>query len=482
MFGEGGWIDRLDERIGDGLEEVLRHHHVRRLNGLGWGDALDGEPGWWSRRAPVRHGNAVEIHIDGASALAALEAAIRGARSFVHLAGWHASPDFRLTRDPDSPTLRELLAETADRVPTRLLLWAGPPLPVFEPTRRLVKRVRREFERNSSLVCALDKRERTLHCHHEKIAVIDDEVAFVGGVDMTPLQGDRYDDPAHRPRAGLGWHDGAAALRGPAIADVAIHFNRRWHAVTGETLPEPSVPAPAGDSSVQVLRTVPERTYDFSRDGQFTILDAYLKAIAAADRFIYLENQFLWSPEAVDALIAKLERPPREDFRLLVVLPAKPTNGADTTRGQLGRLLSADGGAGRVLATTIYAYDASGATPVYVHAKIGVIDDRWLTIGSANLNEHSLFNDTEVNLLTDDADLARDTRLRLWAEHTERPRADVSGDPVEVVDTVWRPIAEEQNRRAEAGQLRTHRLALLPDVSRRTHRLEGPLRGMLVDG
>ena len=119
---------------------------------------------------------------------------------------------------------------------------------------------------------------------------------------------------------------------------------------------------------------------------------------------------------------------------------------------------------------------------MYVHAKVGIVDDRWLTIGSANLNEHSLLNDSEMNVLTCDAGLARDTRLRLWSEHTEQPVEALDGDPGEVIDAVWRTIAEEQARLDREGQPRTHRLTMLDHVSRRTDRLEGPIRGLLVDG
>jgi phosphatidylserine/phosphatidylglycerophosphate/cardiolipin synthase-like enzyme len=110
------------------------------------------------------------------------------------------------------------------------------------------------------------------------------------------------------------------------------------------------------------------------------------------------------------------------------------------------------------------------------------VDDRWLTIGSANLNEHSLLNDSEMNVLTCDADLVRDTRLRLWSEHTEKSIEALGGEPAEVIDTIWRKIAEEQARLDRDGQPRTHRLTMLAHVSRRTDRLEGPMRGLLVDG
>ncbi|MEJ7775335.1 MAG: hypothetical protein WKF72_11060, partial [Nocardioidaceae bacterium] len=83
---------------------------------------------------------------------------------------------------------------------------------------------------------------------------------------------------------------------------------------------------------------------------------------------------------------------------------------------------------------------------------------------------------------TTDTALARDTRLRLWSEHTERAIEDLDEDPCATIDKVWRPTAEDQARREKTGLPRTHRLTLLADVSRRTHRLEGPVRGMLVDG
>jgi len=196
---------------------------------------------------------------------------------------------------------------------------------------------------------------------------------------------------------------------------------------------------------------------------------------------IYLENQFLWSAEVIDILADKLRHPPRPDFRMVLVLPRRPRSGADTTRGQLGRLIQADDRAGRLLATTLRAHDAGRTDPLYVHAKIGIIDDRWLTVGSANLNDHSMFKDTEVNILTLDPKLARQTRLRLWAEHLESDPATIGGPPNEVVDRVWKPHARDPDGRFAAEPVK-YRVMLLPAVSRRTERLLGPLRGLLVDG
>ena len=105
-----------------------------------------------------------------------------------------------------------------------------------------------------------------------------------------------------------------------------------------------------------------------------------------------------------------------------------------------------------------------------------------MTIGSANLNEHSFFNDTEMNIVTCDPAVARDTRLRLWAEHLDRSVDEVSGEPASVIDELWRPIATEQRERLQRGETLTHRLRELPGVSRRSMALLGPIDSLLVDG
>jgi phosphatidylserine/phosphatidylglycerophosphate/cardiolipin synthase-like enzyme len=169
-----------------------------------------------------------------------------------------------------------------------------------------------------------------------------------------------------------------------------------------------------------------------------------------------------------------------------VLLPARANNGQDDTRGQLSVLADAGrrgGGGERFLAATIRGRSGGRDDPLYVHAKVGIVDDRWLTIGSANLNAHSLLNDTEGNVVTLDPELARGTRVRLWAEHVELDESAVAGAaPSAQVDEHWRPIAAEQLERRRSGGPPTHRLLAMPGVSRRTRRLLGPLEGLFDDG
>jgi phosphatidylserine/phosphatidylglycerophosphate/cardiolipin synthase-like enzyme len=437
----------------------------------------------WADGDPLpRPGNALEMLIDGAEALPRIAEALAGARSHVHIAGWHITPDFGLTRDRQAARLRDLLGELAERVDVRVLLWAGAPVPVFTPARAAVRGVREELMRGTRVQCALDLHERPMHCHHEKLVIVDGEVAFVGGIDLTSLGGDRFDTSEHPMRGRLGWHDASSRIRGPAVADVSAHFAARWLAVTGEQVEEPPPLRPAGGVELQVVRTVPEKIYDFLAQGDFRILEAYTRALRSARELIYLESQFLWSAQVVEILAEKLRHPPSDRFRVVVLLPAKPNNGADTTRGQLGVLARADDGAGRFLASTISAQTGGLTGPAYVHAKIGIVDDAWLTVGSANLNEHSFFNDTEMNVITCDPTVARETRLLLWAEHLECSVAEVSGEPASVIDELWRPIATEQRERLERGESLTHHMRELPGVSRRSMALLGPLDSLLVDG
>jgi phosphatidylserine/phosphatidylglycerophosphate/cardiolipin synthase-like enzyme len=469
--------------LGEAISDQIARHHRRRLRRIGWEHALDANGSGWAGGEPEpRPGNAVDIMIDGAEALPRMASELTAARSHIHMTNWFLSPDFALVRGEQPVILRNLLAELAERVDVRILVWAGAPLPLFRPSRREVRDMRERLTKETRIQCGLDPKERPMHCHHEKTMVIDDRVAFVGGIDPTWQSGDRFDSVHHPARSAIGWHDATARIEGPAVADVAEHFRMRWHEVKGEQLAPVSAPEPAGDVELQIVRTVPEHIYEAVPRGDFRILESYARAIRGAQRFIYIENQFLWSPEIARLLREKLVNPPSPAFRILLVLPSSPKSGNDDTRGVLAELIDADGDNGRILACALYARSGSRSDAIYVHAKVAVIDDRWLTLGSANLNEHSLFNDTEMNIVAHAPELAVQTRRRLWAEHLELPAGEIPADPIRAIDELWKPISKEQLERRTSGRPLTHRLVRLPNVSRRTRRILGPINGIVVDG
>jgi phosphatidylserine/phosphatidylglycerophosphate/cardiolipin synthase-like enzyme len=371
--GGGDLIESIDQALGDQLERLVLGHHRRRLRRHGQIGALDAPAGGWAAGdPPPRQGNKVEVFVDGSEALPAIARSIEEARTHVWLAGWHFTPELRI----GDASLRELLAEAAERVEVRVLAWAGAPLPLFHPDRKEVREMRERLVHGTRIACALDDLERLMHCHHEKLVIVDDRVAFVGGIDLTTLGGDRLDSSSHPPRGQVGWHDAAARVEGPGVTDVADHFALRWLEVTGERLQvEPSKAAEGVE--LQVVRTVPNNVYDRLPRGDFRILESYLRAVR---------------------------------------------------------------------------------------------------------NEHSFFNDTEMNLVAHDTGLAQAVRLRLWSEHLGCEPAELEGDPAQIIDERWRPLAEEQLARRARGEATTHRLLLLPHVSRRAKGVLGPLNGFLVDG
>ena len=178
-----------------------------------------------------------------------------------------------------------------------------------------------------------------------------------------------------------------------------------------------------------------------------------MRALRSAQHLIYLESQFLWSPELVAILRAKLGDPPSDEFRVVVVLPARPNNGADDTRGQLGVLVDADRDQ-RLLACTLY--QPRPREQVYVHAKIGIVDDRWLAhrLGEPEralvLQRHRGVRDHAATRRS-----RATTRLRLWREHLRRD--DVDGEPHEVIDELWRPT--RRGRRVRPARAPAARLA-----------------------
>ena len=357
-------------------------------------------------------------------------------------------------------------------------------MPSFHPNRWDNRRVATAL-RSHGLRCVLDDRVPLTGACHEKALVVDGETAFVGGIEPTDLLGDRFDAREHPDRAQIGWHDMTTRLRGPVVADVAGYFALRWRATTGEALETQAPPgsrATAGRAAVQLTRTVPERSYPGLEAGEFGVLESHLRALRAAQRFVYAESQYLWSTEIVGQLAALLRDPPHADFRVLLMLPAEPLAGIDDTHGQVAVLERADAGAGRFLACTPRGRwpGSEDERMVYVHAKVTMVDDRWMSVGSANLSDQSLFNNTELNVVTDDAALVTGTRRRLWAEHLDTTVEALADDPVRVVDERWRPLAERELDRYRAGDPPGHRLRRLPGAPGNGRRLLGPAQSVVL--
>jgi phosphatidylserine/phosphatidylglycerophosphate/cardiolipin synthase-like enzyme len=433
----------------------LRLLGARRARDTWWGD----DARWFPGGTPPRRNNRITPLVDGAAYLADLYQALCGARRYVYIAGWFCTPEMPLDQRDVSAMiesrLADLLGDVARRAPVRVLLWKGEKY-LFRPTKDMTENACQTImEQGGDIRCLLDDTAHVTHCHHQKAVVIDGRVAYVGGMDLTTLQGDRWDTTNHPLRAGPNWHDVQLRLEGEIVADVEANFRQRWAAVagSGETVwphcdPDPD---PGWDMPAQIVRTIPRRIYSFAPDGEYGIYHAYVRALRGAERLIYLENQYLWCPEIMDALIATMNRRRDGPLRIVIVLPARAYDGKWDNDQHVQKLREVDGGRGIVSVYSPYTSGpGSGAAafiyrPIYVHAKVAIVDDAWLTVGSANLNNRGLVTDSEINVVVRDTGLARRLREQLWAEHLGCGREHIaSTELLELVDRVW-PARADQN-------------------------------------
>lgn len=417
------------------------------------GDIL-GDPRWYPLDFPPRSHSALRPLVHGDEYFGDLCAELGKARQRVTIAGWCLTPQMPLLRHDQqgiaTSIVADLLRQTSQRAEVYVLLWEGAPA-FFEPTTRTVRETRDLLLSMAPRVrCVLDGTAPFSHDEHQKAVTIDGRVGYVGGIDLTTYAGDRWDIARHPLRFGPSWHDVQMRVEGEAVPDIEENFCQRWNEVTGERLrPLPATVSEQMNTPVQVLRTIPRDFYRFAPEGIYGIASAYLHAIARAERFIYLENQYLWAPEIVDALIAAMNRPHDGQFRIVMVLPAKAFTGKYDNDEHVRKLQDADGGRGIFAAYCPYSSGpALGPTgyhylPVYVHAKVGIIDDSWLTVGSANLNDRGLRTDAEMNVQSISPEVARKLRVHLWADHLHMDPAEVERqDAVSMIDTTWKRTAD----------------------------------------
>ncbi len=441
-------------------------------------------------------GNLVRPLVHGASYFAALHAELTALRAGdrVWFTDWRGDPDERLL--PGGPSIGELLCSLAESgVEVRGLVWRSHEDRASSPiSGRPNQMLGREINDAGGEVL-LDQRVRRFGSHHQKLFVLRHrseptrDVAFVGGIDLCHS---RRDDADHRgdpqavsmdPRYGPTppWHDVTLELRGPVVADVLAVFAERWDDPTPldrrtpyrmlqqrlarmprhpKPLPETAPPPPpAGPHTVQLLRTyAPKRPrFPFAPFGERSVARAYGKAFSRARSLIYIEDQYLWSTEVATGIALALRRNP--DLRVIAVVPRFPDSdgtlaGPPSRLGQIRAL--------RLLQRTapdrvgVFDLENEAGTPIYVHAKVCVVDDIWATCGSDNFNRRSWTTDSElscavVDTIPADASavgddprrFAVDLRLRLWSEHLGLDANDLRGlDPAAAL-SMWREAAAE---------------------------------------
>jgi phosphatidylserine/phosphatidylglycerophosphate/cardiolipin synthase-like enzyme len=347
---------------------------------------------------------------------AAVEA-MGAARRSIHFLNWAFEPETRLQPKPAGAdgadeTIADLLkrlAATRPELDIRILCWQSA-LPVAA-TQKFFPIVERRTFAGTRVRFVLDGELPIGAAHHQKAIIIDDSLAFCGGADIGQ---DRWDTPRHldddpRRKAGKTYypsrHEVMALVDGPAATVVGELFRRRWERCTGERLAAasaaPPAPWPAGVAApFETVRVGFSRTEGAWREHpEVRECEAlHLSAIAAAKRCIYMENQYFTSQLMAHALARRLAEPSGPEV-VLISTGHSPSYfdelTMDPTRSRFIETLKAADRFGRF---KVYDPVTTLGRVIIVHAKLTIIDDDLIRIGSANLNNRSFGFDTECDL------------------------------------------------------------------------------------
>lgn len=394
------------------------------------------------------------VLVDAASYYQALRDCLKKAEKTVFIVGWDVDSRTRLvgptgeTEDglPQrlGPFLTELVARRPD-LRIYILLWDYSMLYALE--REPLPAVRLAWSTPPEISVCLDDVLPVGASHHQKIVVIDDAVAFSGGLDLTIR---RWDTPAHEigderrvDPAGTPYrpfHDMQMVVDGAAARLLGEVVRQRWRDAACETLaaaeggdgPWPDGVAPDfTDIDVGLARTA--APYDGNPEIR-EVEALYRRSIEAAEHTIYIESQFLTADSVATCLAKRLEE--NQDLEVLMVGPNVHHSWLEERSMNAGRLsfmkrLKESGAADRVRLLYPAVPDDPTGEGVMVHAKFMIVDDRFLRVGSANLNNRSMGMDTECDLaLVAGGDDHRGTieRIRnsLLAEHLGIETKDVA--------------------------------------------------------
>lgn len=404
--------------------------------------------------------------VDAADYFAAAKEAILRAERCVYLIGWEFDLETRLERgtgnDGAPDQLRQFLNHTVKSRPDLeifILQWDGAML--FNIARQLGSYLLLKMQSKPQIHFRLDSKHPVGACHHQKIVVIDDVLAFCGGIDMTA---GRWDTPRHLTgderreedgEAPVPWHDMTLAVEGEAAQALGELARWRWKNATGHDLPVPHqqraiwptrLPADCEDVMIGIARTWPPRE---GVEEVREIERLWKKAIGSARRSIYIENQFLSSGRIADALKRRLQE--EDGPEIVIILPFSAeswleTEAMDSARALIVSDLRAADRHGRL---GIYHPVNGSGDHIYVHAKVLIVDDRFIRVGSSNMSSRSMSFDSECDLAMESEGrpsvegIIASLRSRLLSEHLGKEVTEIeaeldrcSGSMVQMIERV----------------------------------------------
>jgi phospholipase D1/2 len=363
----------------------------------------------------------VAVVIDGAAYFQAVRESMLQARHSIFVVGWDIDSRMRLVgpagrADDGFPeTLAEFLSALVQRRPgltIHLLLWDFSVLYALE--REVFPALSLNWSTPDQVRFCLDTRAPLGCSQHQKIVVVDDAVAFSGGLDLTIRRWDTaahdLDNPLRVDPAGEPYrpfHDVQAVVDGEAARALGDLVRQRWRAADCSTPAEAdagfdcwpdSVNPDFRNVSVGLSRTLP------GCDGQKPVREVerlFLDSIDAAERTIYIENQFLTSEDIARRLAERMRRQP--GLEVVMVAPDTPESWIEARTMRNGRIrfraILEDAGVGDRMRLMSPVIERNGeVVSTMVHSKIMVVDDRLIRVGSANLNNRSMGADSECDL------------------------------------------------------------------------------------
>lgn len=394
----------------------------------------------------IERANRLSFLIDGANYFYALRQALKNAQHSVYILSWDINSELKMSRDENHQDeyperlgdfLNELAAEK-ENLHIHILNWDF--AMIYAPDREWLPIYHLDWKTHSRIHFCMDDYLPSGASQHQKIVVIDDSLAFIGGLDLTLGRWDTSEHTAENPKRdringkiSRPYHDIQAVVDGEAARALAEQVRHRWKLVTDKDIDtnetvQPGDPWPDSLSadiekiSVGIARTqCPHKELKQTNE----IQRFYLDAIESASSYIYIENQYFTATAVAEALeqSLKMDKGPE----IVIVVP-KETDGwmsqmtMDVLRVRLfKKLVECD----KHKRLRICFPDGPNLdnNPINVHAKIMIVDDKLATVGSANLNNRSMGLDNECNIIAEAGTKPQHQtaiaqfRNRLLAEH-----------------------------------------------------------------
>ncbi len=390
--------------------------------------------------------------VDGRDFYRAFYEAACKAEHTILMAGWQFSSGVELMRgddktDCDLPTkLVDLLTELCKRKPdlhVYMLPWDSSPIFTFE--REPLQRLKFHIKGHKRIHWKMDNCHPPGASHHQKLIVIDRAIAFVGGMDICDSRWDDRTHAAHTKERCSGsrtytpYHDVQSYLSGDAVDVLRGWFCERWLKAAGEKLDLVDCPR----TSIQIkptfevfaprvalARTFPEmENHRAIRE----LWKLHERAIGSAKQLIYIENQYFSSDEITQALETRMRSNREDQLEIVMVLPEKSAGFKERISigvyqaELLERLTKTAAETGHRFGVyyQVACDEKEGDIPVFIHAKVMAVDDRFLLVSSANTSNRSMGYDTELGVAweaPDATDSLRNARIELLAEHVGLPR------------------------------------------------------------